>query len=85
MYRIFSTVVILDQVLRQTGSDPAAEMLRDLLSRLRNGNISHDDWQLLLQRSPQYADNVQDFTDAVRLFYTKDSVAQYNLRRNLTL
>ena len=50
IYHTFTTVVILDQILRQHGSDPTSESFRQLLSHLRDGNITHQDWQSLLQR-----------------------------------
>ncbi len=61
--------------LRQAGSGPAAEVFRDLLSWLRDGNISQDDWQMLLQHALQHANNVHEFNSAVSLFYTKESIA----------
>lgn len=36
---------------------------------------------MLLQRTPQLATNKDDFADAVRLFYDKSSVAEYNLEK----
>ena len=45
---------------------------------LRNGNITNDDWKLLLTRLPQNVTNIQAFSNAVRLFYDKASVASYN-------
>ena len=46
---------------------------------MRDGDVTYDDWQLLLKRTPQNANNAHDFSEAVRLFYTKDEVAKYNL------
>ena len=85
MYRMVTTVVILSQVLRQSSTDTADQAFRNLLSCLRDGKISHNDWQLLLKHTPQQAHKVDEFTDAVRLFYTKDSVAKYNLKKLYTL
>ena len=85
MYHMFTTVIILTTVLRQAGNNAAIQAFRDLLTRLRDGTVSYDDWQLLLKRTPQHADNAADFTEAVRLFYTKDSVAKYNLEKLHTL
>lgn len=44
IYRTFSTVVILDQVLRQGGTDPSTCAFRELLLRLRDGNVTNNDW-----------------------------------------
>ena len=78
IYQLFITVVILSQALRQAGSDSGALAFRSFLLRLRDGTVNHDDWQMLLERTPQQAKNCDDFTDAIRLFYDKASVAEYN-------
>lgn len=36
---------------------------------------------MLLARAPQQAANCSDFTDAIRLYYDKASVAEYNLQK----
>ena len=79
MYRLFTTVVTLTQVLRQAGATDAGVAFRTLLLCLRNGTVTNDDWKLLLSRSPQQATNFHAFSDAVRLFYGKASVAHYNI------
>ena len=80
-YQLFSTVVILEQVLRQAGSDQASHAFRHLLLRLRDGIITHDDWKILLEHIPQKANNSSEFDDAIRLFYDKASVAEYNFKK----
>jgi hypothetical protein len=49
LYKQFTTVVILKQILRQ---DVASTNFRKLLVEIRNGNITNDTWQTLLCRSP---------------------------------
>lgn len=34
---------------------------------------------MLLEHTPRQVENSDDFTDAVKLFYDKTSVAEYNL------
>ena len=46
--------------------------------RLRNGQSTENDWKNLLERTPKAANNVDDFRDAIRLFYKKEDVAQCN-------
>ena len=46
--------------------------------RLRNGQSTENDWRNLLERTPKVANNVDDFMDAICLFYKKEDVAQYN-------
>jgi len=77
VYNMLTTTVFLSQTLQQSGSIPAAESFRDFLSRLRDGTITHDDWQMLLTCTPQ---NAHQFTHAIRLFYTKERVAEDNLK-----
>lgn len=79
IYHVFNTVVVLEQVLRQRGTDPETLAFRELLMRLRDGTTTQEDWRMLLQRTPQQASNCDEFADAVRLYYDKASVAQYNL------
>ena len=40
---------------------------------------------MLLQHSPQSADNLEEFNDAIRLFYTKESVVIFNYEKLQTL
>lgn len=80
IYLTFNTVIILDQVLRQGGMDPVAQRFRQLLLRLRNGNVTEQDWKFLLERDPSKLD-CSEFSDAIRLFYDKQSVAEYNLSK----
>lgn len=81
IYQLFTTIVILEQTLRQGGADPDAVAFRSLLLRLRDGTINQSDWQILLAHTPAQATNCGDFTDAIRLFYDKASVAEYNLQK----
>ena len=53
---------------------------RSLLLRLRSGEIT-DEWGLLLSRSPNKANNGHLFDTAVRLFYDRLTVFQYNQDR----
>lgn len=78
VYQLFDTVVVLDQVLRQSGMDPATQIFRQLLLRLRDGSTTQEDWQMLLTRDPSIADDSGNFSDAVHLYYDKASVIQYN-------
>jgi len=74
----FSAIVILDQVLHQGGTDPSVCAFRELLLRLRDGDVTHEDWHILLQRSPPLSNNEVEFTDTIFLFYDRLSVTQFN-------
>ena len=78
VYQIFSTVIILQQILRQAGTDSHIKAFRHLLMRIRDGTPTHSYWKSLLDRTPINATNAMEFQDAVRLFYDKQSVAKFN-------
>ena len=43
--------------------------------------LTHEDWKMLLERDPQKVENCSEFSDAIRLFYDKESVAHYNMTK----
>ena len=43
-YHLFNSAIILNQVMRQ-----ADQPFRDLLMRLRNGELTVDDWKVLMK------------------------------------
>ena len=51
-YRMFDKVVKLTVNQRVQGCSSEQEKFRDLLQRLRKGNSTTQDWQLLLTRQP---------------------------------
>ena len=64
----------------QAGTNPQAEVFRELLMRMRNGQSTQCDWQKLCERTPQHI-NMDNFKDAPRLFFDKASVAKYNYEK----
>ena len=81
-YLMFHSVIILDQIMRQAGQDPEAVAFRALLMRMRNGQVTEDDWKLLWQRSTTNV-LMDEFKDAIRLYFDKKSVAEYNYQKLL--
>ena len=77
-YMMFDNVVKLDVNQRVQGNDPEQTRFRELLLRLRKGESTVDDWKLLLTRQPTNIDNLSEFKDATRLFFSNDEVANYN-------
>ena len=65
MYKLFTKVVILDQIIRQSGASTENKRFREILMRLRDGKSTENDWQTLLQHTPTQATNVHEFTDAM--------------------
>ena len=68
--------------MRQAGQDPEAVAFRALLMRIRNGQVTEYDWKLLLQRSTKNV-LMDEFNDAIRLYFDKKSVAEYNYQKLL--
>ena len=62
MYKLVKKVVILDQVLRQSGTNAESKQFRDILLRLRDGKSTESDWKTILQRTPSNANNANEFT-----------------------
>ena len=54
------------------------KQFRELLLRLRKGQSTREDWQLLLTRQPSNIADISQFDDATRLFYSNADVATYN-------
>lgn len=84
-YMMFNHVVTLTVNQRVKGTDPDQILFRDFLLRLRNGEMSEDDWKLLLTRQPSQANNNDQFYTATRLFYTNEEVASFDYSSLLQL
>ena len=84
LYLMFDSVIILEQVMRQAGEDTETIAFRGLLMRMRNGKVTEEDWQLLLQHSTTNVP-MDQFTDAIRLYFDKKSVAEYNYEKLLQI
>ena len=52
IFHQFTTVIILKQIQRQMGRTTDDLAFRELLGKLRNGQLNKDDWQILLSHSP---------------------------------
>jgi hypothetical protein len=77
-YKMFDNVVKLNVNQRVQGHNPEQTRFRELLLRLRKGESTVDDWKLLLTRQPSNVDNLSEFKDATRLFYSNEEVGNYN-------
>ena len=78
VYSLFDDVVQLDQNHRVNGCTPEQLQFKLLLTGLRNGESTIEDWQLLLSRQPSSVKNIDDYKDAVRLYSSNDQVNSYN-------
>ena len=77
-YRMFDKVVKLVVNQRVQGASIEQQQFRDLLLRLRVGDSTSSDWEMLLTRQPANIGDLTLFNDATRLFYSNDQVASYN-------
>ena len=86
-FRAFTKAVVLRRVERVRGSDPAQEAFRRLLSNIRDGSITTDDYQLLSTRLDVRVstEEKRQFADAPRLVASHDTEQAINERelRNL--
>ena len=80
-YFLFNTVVKLTVNHRVAGQNKDQVRFRELLDRLRTGDSTNKDWKLLLTRQPGNIKNLQEFEDAVRLFFNNEDVANFNFKK----
>ena len=77
-YKMFDNVVKLNVNQRVRGHNAEQTRFRELLLRLRKGESNLDDWKLLLTKQPSNVDNLSEFKDVTRLFYSNEEVSNYN-------
>ena len=77
-FKMFDNVVKLNVNQHVQRHNPEQTRFRELLLRLRKGESTVDDWKLLLSRQPSNVDNLSEFKDATRLFYSNEEVGNYN-------
>ncbi len=81
-YKAFSETVVLSEVMRQQGTSPEAVLFRKTLDELRDGPISFQGWQSLIDRTKERLAPTkwESFREALRLYATNREVDEYNLR-----
>jgi len=82
---MFDKVIRLSVNQRVQGSDTTQVAFKQLLMRLRTGDSTEEDWRLLLSHQPSLVANLNEFDDAIKLFYGNDQVAEYNHQQLLKL
>ena len=80
-YQIFDHAIILNQAMRQSGQDPSQVLFRAILLRIRDGNVTMDDWEELMKQTPARVSDVALFSTALHLYPTADAVAEHNVAR----
>ena len=77
-YRMFDKVIKLTVNQCVQGADLNQVKFRELLLRLRRGESTIDDWNLLLTRQPTNIPHLTEFDDATRLLFSDEEVAKYS-------
>ena len=80
-YHIFDRAVVLDRVMRQAGQDAGQERFRNLILRLRNAELTVEDWKYLMTRTTGEVGDTKSFDDALRLYPTIEAVAEHNVAK----
>ncbi len=83
-YQCFNKAVVLDQVMRQSGTTNDKAHFRDIFLRLRNAEVTTADWHCPMTHSVACASNRDTFTDALHLHPTVEAVVEHNVCRLLT-
>ena len=81
-YLQFEKAFVLTQVMRQAGgSDPDQVRFRDILLRLRDAQVTMEDWNQLMMQTPTSMQDLTSFATALRLYPTVEAVIEYNLTK----
>ena len=80
-YLRFTKAFTLTQVMRQAGQDPEQVHFRDILLRLRNGEVTVDDWKHLMNQTPTQVRDLSPFANALRLHPTVQAVVEHNVAK----
>ena len=71
----------LHQVMRQAGQDPEQIRFRDILFRLRNAEVTIDDWKHIMKQTPTQVQDLSPFTNALHLHPTVQPVVERNVTK----
>ena len=80
-YQIFNRAIVLDQVMRQSGEDASQVLFCDILLRLRDAEVTKEDWKCLMKQTPAQLRDLSPFTAALHLRPTVEAVVEHNVAR----
>lgn len=80
-YQLFQHSVVLTQVMRQSGEAPCQVLFRNMLLRLRDGQVTEEDWRQFMNRTPAQVQDLSPFATALRLFPTTEAVVEHNVSK----
>ena len=78
---MFDQVIVLEQVMRQSGQDTYQVLFRQILLNLRNGSICTKHWQQLMKQTPAQVQDLTPFSTALYLHPTVEAVVEHNVAR----
>ncbi len=80
-YLEFDKAFTLTRIMHQAGNDPDQVRFRDILLRLRNAQVTMQDWNCLMEQTPTQVADLTPFANALRLYPTVEAVVQYNVAK----
>jgi len=76
----FKNIVKLVENQRVSGQSNEQAIFRDLLLNVTDGNVTSEDWKLLLSRSPSNFLIRNNFSNAIKLSYRNEKVTKDNFK-----
>ena len=76
-YQVFDHAIVLDQVMRQSGEDDDQVRIRNILLRMRDGEMAED----LVKQTPVQVQDLAPFCNALHLYPTIEAVAEHNVTK----
>ena len=67
--------------MRQAGNNDTQQQFRAFLMRLRNGELSVEDWKHLMKQTLAETEDPSSFDDALHLFPSTAAVSEYNVAK----
>ena len=67
--------------MRQSGQDPKQVLFREILLRMRNGQVTTEDWKHLMDQTPSKVRDLTPFYTALHLHPTTEAVVEHNVSK----
>ena len=80
-YQLCDCAAVLNQVMRQSGQDPNQVLFRQILLRLRDAQLTTDDWKHLMNQTPAQVQDLAPFSSALHLHPTIEAVVEHNISK----
>ena len=67
--------------MHHSGEDNDQVMFRNILLHLRDGQVTEEDWQHLMNQTPAQVQDLEQFHNALHLYPTIEAVAEHNVTK----